>query len=65
MTKITIWYKLDKNNKKVFNHIERDWKENNKPIPNFKNQNSWLKYNWIKNFGYFNENNKVIEWNNI
>lgn len=62
MDKITIWYKLNiKTNKWQFNHIERNWKEEHIPIPESKYQKSWLKNEWIKNFGFLDENSKVIE----
>lgn len=58
ISKITVWSRFNKD-KFEHNHIEVDWKENNKPIPKFKAQNCWNKYEWKKEFGWL-INGKVI-----
>lgn len=66
MKKVTLWYTVDGDGNRKFNHLEDGWKcdfrdDYPKPIKEeFTNQTAWKKQNWEKEEAYMNENCTVI-----
>lgn len=65
MKKITIWKMLKGNDELIIehNHIEDGHVDGTYPLPldpKFKGQLSWKNFEWQKEHGYLDENNKVV-----
>lgn len=59
MKPITLWYKEVK--KYEYNHFEEGHSEGTHPKVKFETQNGWLKDVWKKEYGFLDENGRVIK----
>lgn len=69
MDKVTLWYKIIKNEKGdhigvKYNHLEDGWSEEEKPQPkhkSFTNQKAWAKEDWQKKWCHLVEGYYVLK----